>query len=190
MRKILAMLMTAGLVVCAAQSASAGIYASSIIGGTTAHNWDGTCHGALDTSVILGTPTDAMDGSGYTGWGAGEAGYIELGFDQVFTDGDGDDLIVYGFGPGSNAYISVSLDGATWSNQVALGKSSPGSAAEWGYDLFTDFGVTSAQYVRLSAGPAKFFDGVEAINPVPVPGTILLLGTGLAGLSGLRRRTR
>ncbi|MGD9160297.1 MAG: PEP-CTERM sorting domain-containing protein [Desulfobacteraceae bacterium] len=179
----------AGFLAFSSQTASASeIYASSIIEGTTAHNWDGTCHGTLDASVILGAPTGAMDGTGFTGWGSGESGYIELGFDQVFTDGAGDDLFVYGFGPGSNAYISVSSDGDNWSATADLGWSMPGAADVWGYDLFTDFGVTSAQYVRLAAGPAKFIDAVEATNPVPVPGAVWLLGSGLLGLIGLRRK--
>lgn len=190
--KKLFLLLVMGLLVATAGSAGASIYASSILDSTAASNWDTTwggaaCHGPLDASVILGAPTGAVDGTGYTGWGSGQAGYIELSFDQVFADGAGDDLNVYGFGPGG-ATISVSSDGDLWSTAVALGSSMPGAAAVWGYDLLVDFGVTSAQYVRIDSGAAKFLDAVEAVNAVPVPGAVWLLGTGLLGLVGLRRK--
>ena len=193
MKKFVVLLLAMGFIVATAGMAGASIYASSVLDSMAASNWDTTwggaaCHGPLDDTVILGAPTGAVDGTGYTGWGSAQSGYIELGFDQVFTDGDGDDLLVYGFGPGT-AYLSVSADGETWSDQVELGKSGPGAAAVWGYDL-VDFGVTSAQYVRIDSGMAKFFDAVEAVNPVPVPAAVWLLGSGLLGLIGIRRRNR
>ena len=180
-----------GFLAFSAQTASASMYASEILDDTLKSNWDVTyggaaCHGPLDNSVILGAPTGSVDGTGYTGWGSGQSGYVELGFDQVFTNGDGDDLLVYGFGPG-NAYVSVSIDGLIWSDQLELGKSGPGAASVWGYDL-ADFGVTSAQYVRIDSGMAKFYDAIEATNPVPVPGAVWLLGSGLLGLVGLKRK--
>jgi hypothetical protein len=71
---------------------------------------------------------------------------------------------------------------------VELGKSGPGAAAVWGYDL-ADFGVTSAQYVRIDSAMAKFYDAVEA-RAVPVPAAVWLLGSGLLGLVGIRRHNR
>ena len=193
MKKTLAFLLMFGWILTTAGAAGASIYASSIVDDTLASNWDVTwggaaCHGPLDESVILGAPTGAVDGTGYTGWGSGQSGYVELSFDQIFTDGDGDDLLVYGFGPGG-ATISVSSDGENWSTAADLGASGPGSSAVWGYDLLTDFGVTSAQYVRFDSNQAKFLDAVEAVNPVPVPAAAWLLGSGLLGLIGLRRKS-
>jgi hypothetical protein len=190
MKKFVVLLMAMGLIVATAGMAGASIYASSIEDHTLLSNWDTTwggaaCHGPLDASVILGAPTGAVDGTGYTGWGSGQSGYVELGFGQLFADSDGDDLFVYGFGPG-DASISVSSDGTNWSDQLDLGKSGPGAAAVWGYDL-ADFSVTSAQYVRIDSGMAKFFDAVKAVNPVPVPAAVWLLGSGLIGLVGARR---
>jgi hypothetical protein len=189
MKKFVVLLLALGFIVATAGMAGASIYASSIVDGTTAHNWNSGCHGELDASVILGAPTNAMDGTGYTGWGGGESGSITLGFDATLTDGEGDDLFIYGFGPGRNTKLEVSSDNINWTSLGSLGISPPGNAAVWGYD-FSDFGVTAADYVKITAGPAKFIDAVEGVNPVPVPAAAWLLGSGLIGLLGIRRRNR
>ncbi|WP_319523067.1 VPLPA-CTERM sorting domain-containing protein [uncultured Desulfosarcina sp.] len=188
MKKFVVLLLAMGFIIATAGMAGASIYASSIVEGTTLHNWDGTCHGDLDVSVILGAPTNALDGTGYTGWGSGESGWITLGFDATLNDGEGDDLIVYGFGPGSGTELLVSSDNINWTSLGALGSSSPGTADVWGYD-FSDFGVTSADYVKIIAGPAKFIDAVEGVYAVPVPAAVWLLGSGLIGMVGIRKRS-
>ncbi len=73
MKKVFSVLILAGLVMFSAHTASAGIYAASILDDTLASNWNVTwggaaCHGPLDSSVILGAPTGAVDGTGYTGY--------------------------------------------------------------------------------------------------------------------------
>lgn len=181
MKRTIVLLMAAGLIVAMAGSAGASIYASSIVDGTTLHNWDGGCHGTLDASAILGAP----DGE-YTGWGGGDSGFITLGFDAAFTDGQGDDLIIYGFGPGKTELL-VSSDNINWTSFGYLEISPPGEPGIWGYD-FADYGVTSAAYVKMISGPAKFIDAVEAA--VPVPAAVWLLGSGLVGLVGMKRTTR
>lgn len=172
------------LIIVSANTASASVYASSIVDGTTLHNWNGGCHGDLDASVILGAPDNEL-----TGWGGGESGYVTLGFDYSFADEQGDDLIVYGFGPG-NAELFVSTDNAVWTSLGALGKSSPGATTAWGYD-FADFGVAEASYVKIVSGMAKFIDAVEGVHgsaaPVPVPAAIWLMASGIAGVFGFRR---
>ena len=186
MKKLLSIILTAGFIALGAHTASASIYASQIVDGTTKHNWIGGCHGTLDATWILGAPDNQL-----TGWGGGDASWIMLGFDQAFTDGEGDDLIIHGFGPGqAEVYAAAenyeSID--QWTNLGLLGTSMPGNLSQWGYD-FADFaGLDSAKYIIINSGSGKFIDAVEAVNPVPVPGAAWLLGAGLVGLAGLRRK--
>jgi hypothetical protein len=183
MKKTLVILLMVGWVLAAAGTAGASIYASSIVEGATAHNWVGGCHGDLDALVILGAPDNQL-----TGWGSGDSGWITLGFDSTLTDGDGDDLIIYGFGPGATELL-VSTDNATWTSLGNLGTSMPGTVTAWGYD-FADFGVASADYFKFVSGSAKFIDAIEGVNAVPIPAAAWLLGSGVLGLIGVRGKRR
>lgn len=69
-----------------------------------------------------------------------------------------------------------------------------GSAGGAGFDL-EESGLDWIQYVRVagvsgfSGGEIDAFSDVAA-NPVPVPGAVWLLGSGLLGLIGIRRRRK
>ena len=88
----------------------------------------------------------------------------------------------------SGAYLTgADLSGATLANTVGLG-ASLGSAI---YDTNTDFTNAWADGSLLSSG-SILFDPVAAgwtlvPIPVPEPGTALLIGLGLAGLTARRR---
>ncbi len=174
--------------VLSSQNAEASIYATEIVEGSTAHNWIGGCHGELDASWILGEPDNQL-----TGWGGGDAGYIVLGFDQLFTDGEGDDLIVHGFGPGT-AEVYAALENyddiEEWTYLGLLGTSRPGVLSEWTYDFADYDDLDKAGYVIINSGSAKFIDAVEAVNPVPVPGAVWLLGSGFVGLIGYKKNKK
>jgi len=183
MKKFIVLLLAMGFVMATAGMAGASIYASSIVEGTTQHNWIGGCHGELDASVILGAPDGQL-----TGWGGGDPeSSITLGFDATLADGDGDDLIIYGFGPYATD-VSVSTDNNTWTSLGTLSRATPGTVISWEFD-FGDFSVVSANYVKLTSGQGKFIDAVEGVNPVPVPAAVWLLGSGLISLVGIRRRS-
>ena len=100
--------------------------------------------------------------------------------------------------------VEYSLDGASWDNLFTI--SSGYGEIGWGMDTFTtvagdseylsalDFAAVQAQYLRIywASGDGMYSVGeFQAFGtPTPIPGAVWLLGSGLAGLVGLRRRMR
>lgn len=67
-----------------------------------------------------------------------------------------------------------------------------GSAGGTGYDL-AESGFEWIRYIKvesLSGTKLAEIDGFADVAPVPIPGAVWLLGSGLAGLIGIRRRQR
>ena len=137
------------------------------------------------------------------GWGP-EIGQLVLGFEGGLTNTEGkDDLAVWHFGTlAGNALVKISTESenpAAWTLLGTLGEveyppnagQGPGSVAQW-----FDFGtITDTVYFvmidKTEGGQSyrgHFIDAVGA--PVPIPGSILLLGSGIIGMFGLRRKKR
>ncbi|MDF1554057.1 MAG: PEP-CTERM sorting domain-containing protein [Deferrisomatales bacterium] len=116
---------------------------------------------------------------------------------QIFADGvtnmgllDGDDLdalLLWDvFEPGT---LNPGVDAALFSL-------SPFSWSGWspGDILLTDFSGGHVLYASAADLGLDFFDDVNALSaqsqPIPEPGTLVLFGTGLAGILGWGRRRR
>ena len=119
------------------------------------------------------------------------------------TPGTGDafnDLYIFEVGVAEASTIDISKDGTTWFNVGSIGGTGSSVAVfSYGFDIDKlGFGYTdSFTYVRiidsLSDGETSpsgaDIDAVGAIQTVvPIPATVWLLGTGLAGLVGRRWR--
>lgn len=74
--------------------------------------------------------------------------------------------------------------GTPYINEFALGVNGLNINAKYFRAEFDQYG-----YTQWASGPRVYeLDGFS--SPIPEPGTMILLGTGLVGLFGLRRKTR
>ena len=147
----------------------------------------------------LGAPDDYA-----AGWGP-ETGKLVLGFEGGLANPDGsNDLAVWHFGTlAGNAQVNISLQDENPDSWTLLGTleeiayppnadSGAGSVAQW-----FDFGaVTDPIYFvmidKTEGGQSlrgHFIDAVGG-SPVPIPGSILLLGSGIVGMLGLRKKKK
>ena len=184
--------------------AASFIYADSSEG-TPAFSWKigetskpPTIVGNLE--YALGAPEDGLAG-GATGWRGG-TGELIVGFDCEFglRNVDGDDLTIWHFGKmAPRVYASTeSTDPTTWHLLGSLsatlypspdfegGSGSVAQSFEFG-DLDGVFYIKIDKWQR-GGGSGHFIDAVGA--PVPIPGSILLLGSGIIGMFGLKKKKR
>jgi len=124
-----------------------------------------------------------------------------------FDEGTVDDLLLLPDGAFSSATISFSTNGTDWFADTTSGGQALnlGNNPDFGFyflggmTTFTTYDltvITPGEVYQLSAdlfnndGISDMIVAVSDAAPVPIPGTVLLLGSGLVGLVGRRIRRR
>ena len=166
--------------------------------GQPTHWWDTSAPGAnpgVHPEYALGVPDGWL-----TGWMSGGGALIldfpcdDYGLKNV-DYGDGHDLQVWYFGPGSATVLASAdptqcPDPLSWVSLGALPGSTPGIVVEQKFWFPDELDCVFWVKIDKMAGTAGKF--IEAVGGeeccVPIPGAVWLLGSGLLGLIGIRRK--
>jgi len=160
MKKIIAILFISALCLVLAGMASAGPIKGDVF---TNQTYDGNDNGSVDT--IDGNSVDYLGG---TGTGKGNLTYdSETKGTWEYT------------GPGTLQYIAIKAGDYTIYLSVT------GNSGTWDTSIL---GVFNPEGIPPGLSHISFY-GIETSN-VPAPAAVWLLGTGLVGLFGIRRKMR
>jgi hypothetical protein len=207
MKKLGHVFLTLMLTVTLAGTAAASDFAAAVVDHSDSLDASGFYNDPEDLTgkpaqYCAGWPATATDHISIVepSWGDGyittfnEGDWAILSFDhQVMDDAAnpyGIDFIVYGnaFFVG-NGYVADDTELTTGTSADAMALYD-GSAGGTGFDL-AESGYDWIQYIKFE-GVAGIcggeVDAIADVAPVPVPGAVWLLGSGLIGLLGMRRK--
>lgn len=169
--------------------------------------------GAVDETVAAGWGGDANGGTltlyyetAFTADGTDAADIIVYGFGFAYNtpfSSEKGAMTVYASSDGENWTIISDYagydNGSTWEANPDFTESNPGMPSIiMQIDLDDDISNIydgTISYLKFDLGDGEtghgrafFTSAIEGVNAVPIPGTVLLLGSGLLGLIGIRRK--
>lgn len=179
------------------------VYADSVV----AYNpTSGVASARADATNALGAPDPIISSSGinFVSLGIGSAdtqgigGSIILDFGTHFTGSATIYETTYEPRTGYNEYADVyglNVDTGSWDFLGTVNNQPQGSGDYDGYTLdflvdgiFSQMKIVDTTFANGGANGDGFDVNAVAVTPTPIPGAALLLGSGLVGLVGLRRR--
>jgi len=141
------------------------------------HTDEGVVEGIYDVDFIYGFNASMLDfGNAWIGWAADAI--VERLNDDISHD-----IIITGVGTTSSyEYFIPNMDkpmgGGYWTDRSTYNKDSSGVWARWGAEWM----------LGASVLPVSVFADFKEPASVPIPGAVWLLGTGLVGLVGVRKK--